>query len=626
MKDFYKKFTHRHFITAFVIISIISTVLLSYNDIYTYFFTTADALTLIETSRVQSFNDIVRIFTKHMMSDTKFESLARYYRPIGMLTFSLDYSIWKLNPLGYHLTDLIIHILVSITVFFLMQLLTGGRSFIAWVIAIIFTIHPAHIEVVPGIARRFDTISTLCMIFSLLIFLKHYHSPSYKRLLFSIFFYLLALGSKESAILLSPLIFIYSIIFSSLKPFKIKIGHAIKMCFPYFILTFTYLLWRIYVLHGIGGRVKLSHSFSDISTIIQSLIKIIVMYFVDLLYSVDFLVFGLLFNNLILIFLTVICLLLIYKKILKIDYQSKKIMKFLRVLFVISFILSATGILISPFISSYISQLIFGASFDEKIDLIIHAIEVRYPLPAEYNKIDLIFKLLFSFFMFLSGFCLIVFYKYKDIKNYFIFSSSGKLMGFLLIWLFLPLSIYLPALTFTHPNIYSSIIPFSAFITLIVIEQYQSIIQRTRKEKKINISNIFSFTLILILIIFSLSYSPLIRTYKDWKVASNLYVKFFYKLSSLIPKLPNDSTIYIYNLPQIIFSSDIRIPRVYTATYLTDYSIKSWLNLNYPHNNIEIVSINRGGIFTSISEIKIEMEKKKNNKIVNIFIYGERID
>jgi hypothetical protein len=627
-----KNFIRHHFIIASAIISIILATLLSYSYICDYFFTTADALTLIETSRIQSFNDVIRIFTEPMMSNTKFELLAKYYRPVAMLSFSLDYSIWELNPFGYHLTDLVIHILVSIVVFFLMLSLTKGKYLIAWLTAIIFTIHPVHIEVVPGIARRFDTIATLFILLSLLSFLKYLNFDLYKRplLFISIIFYLLALGSKEHAVLLLPLIFTYLMIFSHEKSFKISLVQAIKRCLPYFLITFIYLSWRIYILYGIGGRSELSDKPHEVSMVIQSLIKIITMYLVDLLYSVDFLIFNLLFNflrsssaSLVIICFLFIFLLFYSWRIFKIDHNSRWITKIIKGLFIILFILSLTGILTSSSISPYVNRLIPEAFLNKKIELITHAMEVRYPLSAEYNRVDLFLRLLFLAITSISALCLTIIHKYNKIKNYFICSLHGRLTGFLLVWLFLPLSIYLPVLTFTHPNIYISIIPFSALVTIIMVEKFQSVIQKIRGKEPINIFNISSFIIIFALLIFSLTYSPLVRKYKDWNVASDLYLMFFYKLSEIVAVLPDDTTIYIHNLPKLIFSSDIRVPRVQTATYLTDYAVKSWLNLNYPHNNIKVVSINRGGIFTDISEIKIEM--REDNKIVNIFVYGRKI-
>jgi len=629
----YKNFLRHRLITPFTVLSITLIALLTYSYILGYFFTTPDALTLIETSRIQSVNDLTKIFTEPLMSKTKFLGLAKYYRPISTLSFSLDYFIWRLNPFGYHLTDLIVHTLVSIFVFFLIRSLTNGKQLQAWLAAVIFATHPILAEVVPGIARRQDTIATLFMILSLLFFLKHLRSISHKKLLlfFSIFFYTSALGSKEIAVILVPLIFAYLMIFSFDKSFKNRLIQAIKKCLPYFLLTFMFLLWRTHILKGIGGHHALLFNSLGIFKVAQSLFKVITIYFIDLLYPVDFLIFNVSFNilkhtsiSLIAIFSLFIILLFYSRTIFKTaNHNSKGTIKIFKTLLITLVILSLAGMLASPLISPFINQFIHKANLGEKLKLLTKAMEVRYSLPLEFGREDFILRLLFFTLASISTLCLIITHQRGDIRSFFINSPHGKLIGFLLIWLFLPLCVYLPTLTFTHPNIYNSVIPFSAFLAVIFIENLQFVIQKIRKKEFINPPKILGLIIITSLLISSITYSPLVRRYKDWEAASNLYVMFLDKLSGIVPELPNNTIIYIYNLPQVIFSSKAGIPRVQTATYLTDYSIKSWLDLNYPNNTIEIVAINRGGVYTNISELQIEMVE--NKRVVNINVLGKRI-
>lgn len=629
----YKDLFRDHLCIVFAALSIILIVFVTYSYICNYFFTTADALTLIETSRIQSPADIVRIFTEPIMSHTTFESLAKYYRPIAVLSYSIDYFIWKLNPVGYHLTNLIIHIIVTLSVFFLIYTLTS-RYLSAWLAAIIFAIHPIHIEVIPAIARRQETMATLFTLLAFLFFLKYLRSISHKMFLLSLsaFSYFLALGSKEAGILFLPLIFIYLMIFAQEKNLIVQFIQITKKCIPFIILTSIYLICRIYIIGGIGGYSRISIESSNPSMVIQSAVKIIAMYIVNLFYSIDFLISKLLFNYSLSISIFVILLFLPFFFLFfyghkKFNLQANRInvtVKIFKVILLISIIISVTGLLASSLISSFINQMIPEMSLGEKIALIKHAMEVRYPLPPDAEFSELFLRLLFFVLLSVSVICLILIHQYKPLKNYFTGSPQGKLVGFFLIWLLMPLCLYLPTLTFTHPNMYSSIIPFSASIAIILYDGLQYIAQQIKKKGSINKSRVFTISLVTALVVSNFSYSPLVKTYRDWEVASSLYLKFFHELSKAIPELPDNTTIYIYNLPQLIFSSKAKIPRIQTATYLTDYSIKSWLDLNYPNNNIKVVSINRGGIFTDISDIKIEIDK--NNHIVNIFIHGKRIN
>jgi len=141
------------------------------------------------------------------------ESTPAYYRPAVGLSLVLDYSFHYKNPRGYHLTNILINLfnvllvfLLSLNLFELMEL--RHRHFLSFMSALLFAVHPLHVESVSWIAGRTDLIVTL---FSLLAFLSYVLFRKEKNLpvLFASFiFYFFALLSKENAIgllLLFPL-------------------------------------------------------------------------------------------------------------------------------------------------------------------------------------------------------------------------------------------------------------------------------------------------------------------------------------------------------------------------------------------------------------------------------------
>jgi len=86
------------------------------------------------------------------------------YRPLTKLTWFADYHLWGLNPLGYHLTNLILHILASIALYsFVWRLLR--RHWSAWAASIIFLAHPVHTESVASVANRGDVLAAV-LVFS----------------------------------------------------------------------------------------------------------------------------------------------------------------------------------------------------------------------------------------------------------------------------------------------------------------------------------------------------------------------------------------------------------------------------------------------------------------------------
>lgn len=80
-------------------------------------------------------------------------SPSNYYRPLQMLSYSLDYFFWRLNPIGYHLMNILIHSLNSFLEFLLLYLVFKDKI-LALFAAVFFCVHPIHIGVVSVIGGR----------------------------------------------------------------------------------------------------------------------------------------------------------------------------------------------------------------------------------------------------------------------------------------------------------------------------------------------------------------------------------------------------------------------------------------------------------------------------------------
>jgi len=82
------------------------------------------------------------------------------WQPLTWLSYMLDYRIWRLDPLGFHLTNLVLHIASVLVLFFVLTRVTGSprRS---GVVAGLFAVHPLHVESVAWVAERKDVLSAL---------------------------------------------------------------------------------------------------------------------------------------------------------------------------------------------------------------------------------------------------------------------------------------------------------------------------------------------------------------------------------------------------------------------------------------------------------------------------------
>src|SRR5215813_4844366 len=80
------------------------------------------------------------------------------YRPLTILSFSLDYAMWGLWVPGYRLVNLVLHALSGVLVFFVSLRLLSSKP-AAWAAAAVYLVHPVHTETVVGIVGRSELLS-----------------------------------------------------------------------------------------------------------------------------------------------------------------------------------------------------------------------------------------------------------------------------------------------------------------------------------------------------------------------------------------------------------------------------------------------------------------------------------
>src|SRR5213594_1515420 len=106
-----------------------------------------------------------------------------HYIPLTWMTFGLDYLLWGMNPLGYHLTSLLLHAANAVVFFFVVRrILTRAlpspseRGYAlavsAGFAALGFAIHPLRVESVAWVTERRDVLSGLFYLSAILIYLR----------------------------------------------------------------------------------------------------------------------------------------------------------------------------------------------------------------------------------------------------------------------------------------------------------------------------------------------------------------------------------------------------------------------------------------------------------------------
>lgn len=124
-----------------------------------------------------------------------------HYHPLTTLSYALDYNLFGLNAEAFHTVNIVLHLLVVLLVFVFIDLLVK-EQFIAFFTALLFGIHPMHVESVAWISDRKDLLCTLFYVAALCSYLIYIKDKDKKFLVCTFVLFLLSLLSKSMAVTL----------------------------------------------------------------------------------------------------------------------------------------------------------------------------------------------------------------------------------------------------------------------------------------------------------------------------------------------------------------------------------------------------------------------------------------
>lgn len=128
-------------------------------------------------------------------------SHAANWHPLTWIGHMLDVQLFGLNPSGHHVVNLALHILNALLLLLVLRGLTGAvwRS---WYVAMLFAVHPLHVESVAWVVAKKDTLSTFFMFAAMEGYLCYARRPTALRYLFVLFAFSLGLLAKPMIVTL----------------------------------------------------------------------------------------------------------------------------------------------------------------------------------------------------------------------------------------------------------------------------------------------------------------------------------------------------------------------------------------------------------------------------------------
>ncbi|MBX9666981.1 MAG: hypothetical protein K2X93_05145 [Candidatus Obscuribacterales bacterium] len=206
------------------------------------------------------------------------DSLYLMYRPMTDVSYALDFAVWKDNPLGYHITNLLLHVAASCLVFILAKsllsrLLFSVRSEIDYqrsaavviplAVALLFAVYPGHAEPVCWALPRIDSIASIFTFASLIFSLLFFDKRNRNWLTAATVAMLLGLLTKEMCATIPLLSIALYILLPrdtgeehhriNAKLFFRKILEAMQLIWPMLLVLMAYLCLRALALGSLLG-------------------------------------------------------------------------------------------------------------------------------------------------------------------------------------------------------------------------------------------------------------------------------------------------------------------------------------------------------------------------------------
>jgi len=219
-----------------------------------------DFLQIVYNKQIKSVSFLSGYFTNQVWAQAD-NRPGNLYRPLFLSWLLINHSLFQLNPMGWHLTTLFLHLLATLLVYLVAQrLVVNARA--ALFAAAVFGLHPIHVEGVAWISGVTEPMLTSAFLGSFFCYLKYRSDSRWQWLAGSLLTFAAAMLAKETAVVLPGAIALYEACFppkpgafNSSKDSR-RIKAAALVLFPYVAMVVAYLGVRMAVLHGFAHRMS----------------------------------------------------------------------------------------------------------------------------------------------------------------------------------------------------------------------------------------------------------------------------------------------------------------------------------------------------------------------------------
>jgi tetratricopeptide (TPR) repeat protein len=211
----------------FVLLSVLITVIALFPVLFNSFINFDDPQYILDNSFIHklSAENIKAVFTNNFVGN---------YQPVTMFFYMLIHSIFKVNPFGYHLFSLLFHS-VNTALVFIVFFQLSGRNITALITALLFGVHPMHVESVAWASSLKDVLYTFFFLLAFYYYIIYSRENSKLHFVFSLLFFSLSILCKAQAVVLPITLFLVDFLTKRKFDKKLLIEKI-----PFFVLSLIF--------------------------------------------------------------------------------------------------------------------------------------------------------------------------------------------------------------------------------------------------------------------------------------------------------------------------------------------------------------------------------------------------
>lgn len=210
--------------------------------------------------------------------------IGAYYRPVVSSSYAIDYAIWKFDPYGFHLTNVLMHVLNSLLLFALLRLMFASsqskyKDYAILIGTLLFALHPIHTEVAAWVSGRTDGLACTFFFAAFIYYLKYSKENKAAFFALTLVMYALALFSKEMAITFPAVIILYDLVVN-----KINVKEELKNKAPIYgsliLISILFYILRASILSTVTPRMTYFYFYDkDFAVTLFTMLQTIPVYF-----------------------------------------------------------------------------------------------------------------------------------------------------------------------------------------------------------------------------------------------------------------------------------------------------------------------------------------------------------